>query len=322
MERMTIRERISNILRRSDRVLWQNLFSYGWGDLFAERLPFADAIFLNICDILTDLANDIEWVNKDGDPYLFAEFVAFYNAWGKTVLNRLAEAGYVVIGYKGIFRILKENEDYRLITDAKGVNEVCPLDAEMKIYTMKSSTYLLKGKSDREICAPFLSFLDNVLNASNTVSSRLGALVVMCPEQQAGLPTQVTLTKEQKSDLEKQTESEYGALSKQKQLMILPRSMRTSIINLSGLDLRTIDKARLAILAVCDRMKVPANQVAIIDANSSKSLANGTELREGDFNKYQSFERLINSTFVQMAAAFDIPLTYNIYNKPQRAAIG
>ena len=74
----------------------------------------------------------------------------------------------------------------------------------------------------------------------------------------------------------------------------------------------------MAVLAICDRMKVPANQVAIIDANSSKSLSNGSELREGDFNKYQSFERLLNRTFVQMAQAYGMTVDYTIYNKPIR----
>ena len=86
-------------------------------------------------------------------------------------------------------------------------------------------------------------------------------------------------------------------------------------------------------LAIADRIKVPANQVGLIDAMSSKSLSNGSELREGDYNKYQSFERLLDCTFVQFAR--DLGLYpgmsevvqgevvrgyYTIYNKPKQSA--
>ena len=69
---------------------------------------------------------------------------------------------------------------------------------------------------------------------------------------------------------------------------------------------------------IADRVKVPANQIGLIDAMSSKSLANGTELREGDYNKYQSFERLLNETFIEMASFYGVDFDYAIYNKPIR----
>ena len=55
-----------------------------------------------------------------------------------------------------------------------------------------------------------------------------------------------------------------------------------------------------------------------LQALRSQTLANGTELREGDYNKYQSFERLLNHTFVRLAEEMGMDLTYTIYNKPQR----
>ena len=73
---------------------------------------------------------------------------------------------------------------------------------------------------------------------------------------------------------------------------------------------------RRAILALCDRIKVPANQVAIIDANSSKALSNGSELREGDKSKYKSFRRLFERTFWQMAYDMGIEIQYTIKGEP------
>lgn len=322
-DRMSIFQNIANAFRKRDSILWTNVFGRVWGDWKFEKLEFADAIFLNLCDILTDLSNDVTWKLKDGvqlsteQRFLFADFKTFFERWGQVVLNRLFEVGYVVIGYKGSFRILSADE-YDVRTSANGSKHIEPKDSEFEVYVLRSTTYTMKEKSDRQVIEPFLSFLDSVLNASNTVSSRLGSLVVMSPEAQTGLPTTVSLTEEQKRKLESDTQKEYGSLSEQKQLMVLPRTMRTTVINLAGLDQRTVEKARLAILAICDRIKVPANQVAIIDANSSKSLANGSEYREGDFAKYQSFERLLSATFVQMAIECGLPIDYEIYNKPTR----
>jgi hypothetical protein len=101
-------------------------------------------------------------------------------------------------------------------------------------------------------------------------------------------------------------------------MMILPRGMHFQVIGMDGIDRKLTEKVKTCVLAICDRVKVPANQVAIIDANSGKTLANGTELREGDYNKYQSFERLLNHTFVRLADEMGMDLTYTIYNKPLR----
>jgi hypothetical protein len=118
--------------------------------------------------------------------------------------------------------------------------------------------------------------------------------------------------------MEEEISKEYGLLNRQRQVMLLPRSMRFDTINLTSIDTRLNERVRVAVLAICDRVKVPANQVAIIDANSSKSLSNGSELREGDFSKYQSFERLLNRTFVKMASDIGLNVDYTIYNKPER----
>ena len=48
----------------------------------------------------------------------------------------------------------------------------------------------------------------------------------------------------------------------------------------------------------------------------SKSFANGSEMIAGDFSKYQSFERLLNRTFVRFADDLGLQVDYQIYNKP------
>lgn len=109
----------------------------------------------------------------------------------------------------------------------------------------------------------------------------------------------------------------YGMLSRQRQVMVLPRPMDSQVVSLAAVDARMKDKAQLAILAITDRLKVPANQIGIIDANSSKALANGSELREGDLAKYRSFRRLLNATWYDMATELGMQVNYTLENEPK-----
>ena len=306
--------------RRNDVVT--DLSLTGFGSLsMAERMNFANVIFYNICDLLTDISAAVEFRYKGGDLQLFAGFKTFFDSWGKYVLNALFKNGFVVIGRrKGDtwFWVLDPSEYTQNTTNA-GLLKVYPNRDDVEVYVMSSQTMKLEGKSDREMLQPFLRYLDNVLNGSNTVSERMGTLVVMSPQQASGVPVSTILTEKDKERIEKEiggNDSKYGYLRNQKSMLLLPNAMNIQTINLAGMDNRMQEKVRTAILAICDRIKVPANQVAIIDANSSKTLANGTELREGDLSKYRNFRRLLNVTFYQMAIDLGIDVDYIIENEP------
>ena len=295
----------------------------GFGGLtLSDRLNFTNVIFYNICDLLTDIAAAVEFRYKGGDLQLFAGFKTFFDSWGQYVLNALFKNGYVVIGRrKGDtwFWVLEQSE-YTLNTTSAGMLKVYPNRDDVEVYVMSSHTMKLEGKSDRDILQPFLKYIDNVLNGSNTVSERMGALVVMSPQQASGVPVSTILTEKDKERIEKEIggkDSKYGYLRNQKSMLLLPNAMNIQTINLAGLDNRMQEKVKTAILAICDRIKVPANQVAIIDANSSKSFANGSELREGDLIKYRNFRRLLNVTFYQMAVDLGLDVDYIIENEPK-----
>jgi hypothetical protein len=74
---------------------------------------------------------------------------------------------------------------------------------------------------------------------------------------------------------------------------------------------------KIAVLAIADKIKIPANQISLIEANTSNALSNGGEIEQGDFQKYQAFERLLQSTFVELAKMLQIQITYAIKNKPK-----
>lgn len=323
---MKILDEIKRRFFRAGEILNWHSFRpfFSWG--FCDH-KFAATIWYNICDLLTDLVEDVTPVNtaKVQNVELqrrldmkFAAYKAFLYTYGKQVLQRLFDEGFVVIGYSReseLFWQMRENE-YQKIGETD-VTIIKPYNENVEVYVMKSSTYIMYGQSDKEMCTGWLNFLDDVLNGSATVSKRLGAVVVASPKNLTNAPTAVVLTDEQKKKIEKDMREEYGALSKQSNMMLLPREMAFQVINLAGLDLKMQEKVKTAILAIVDRIKIPANQVAIIDAQSSKTLSNGGEIREGDRLKYKSFKRLFERTFVDMARYYRIEMSYTISGEPK-----
>lgn len=320
---MTLRDYVSRLFPRLAKTtsILKTGYYVGWEGLTCYR--FGDLVFRNIVELLTDLANDVTWVHMDKrDALTFARFTAFFEDEGKVVLWRIYRQGFAVIGLnkeRGDFRLLNENEYQRVGVGADVV--IKAKDPELFCYVMKSPVYAEEARSDYDLCLPFVKFLDNTLNASNTACEKMGAFVVASPETASSAPTPAKLSPEDKKDMEEAIGKEYGLLNKQRQIMLLPRGMKFETISLTNIDTKMSDRVRMCVCAIADRIKVPANQIAIIDATSSKTLANGTELREGDFNKYQNFERLLNRTFVKFAADLGLAVTYTIYNKPDRDTV-
>ena len=207
-----------------------------------------------------------------------------------------------------------ENQDYRKKTDGKFMT-VEPINPKLQIYVMRSETFQLTGMSDKALLNGYLTYLDNILNSSNTVTARLGAMIMASPLQ-SNNPAPDILLPEEVAELEKNTSENYGSLKTQKQIQVWGRPMKFDTVSLSSIDNKMTEK-KTCVLAIADRIKVPANQIALIDALSSKAFANGSEMLQGDFAKYQSFERLLNCTFVRMAQYVGLRVDYKIYNKPE-----
>lgn len=321
---MRILDEIKKRIFRFGEVLSYNRAFYYFDGFDCTKHQFANVIWYNICDLQTDLIEDVQIKNLntnlrplEDEGMKFVMFKQFVYIWGKTVLQRLYDEGFVVIGHDNVTQRFwqMENNEYSKVTE-NGVTIPKPLSQNVDIYVMKSATYVAFDKSDKEICKGFLDFLDDVLNGSATVSRRLGAVVVASPKNLPNAPIATVLTDDQKIKIEKEMREDYGSLSKQSNLMLLPREMNLQTINLSGLDLKMQEKVKTAILAIVDRIKIPANQVAIIDAQSSKSLANGGEIREGDKLKYKSFRRLFERSFADMARYYGLKIEYIIDGEP------
>ena len=313
--------------RRNGSFLRPSYFWTGWEGLTC--LPFGELVFQNIVEMLTDLDNDVTFqLLSDRGTMTFSEFVRFFNDEGEAALWRVYRHGYAVIGYKW-----DETQDYvtamRLLDPDEwrqdqydGDTYIRPVDPTWRVYVMKSPTYRVKAISDYELCRPAIEFLDNTLNASNTSVKKLGAFVVASPETAGAAPTPSVLNEKDKKDMEKEIAKEYGLLNKQRQIMLLPRGMKFQTVSLTNIDNKLTERVRMAVELIADRIKVPASQIAVIDATAGKSLSNGGEVHEGDRLKYNTYERLLNKTFVMFAQALGIRVTYTIYNKPADAITG
>lgn len=310
---MEILNNIRRFFGRDKNVLFnyaQNTFA----DLSLNRMPFGDTIFTSCVELLTDLLNDVQFIYTSGSRDNFNSFIAFVNNWGEICLINLFKQGFVVIGNTPAgLRLLNENE-YSI----NSYGNTLQVNANVDCFVIKSQTYSTTGKSDYALCLPYIKYLDNILSASNSASERLGVLAIMTPKNPNSAPISAILNTEQKKELENELQTEYGALKKQNTIVVLPREMNVSTLSLASIDLKVQEKVKMAVLVIAGKLKVPANQIPLIDAMSSKSLSNGGELREGDFNKYQTFERLLNKTLIQLANAMLLKVDYSIYNKPVR----
>lgn len=286
---------------------------------------FGESIFINIVEILTDIFAEVEW-QQVGVNEPTAKFKAWrdwvYRNGQRILVNLYRGKGYVVVGWKAdiaadgavsyaFYEIPDKDYTTQILQDGRQVVRL--LDNMQQFYVLKTPTFEATGMSDHDLCKPFISMLDAVLNGSTTISERLGAFVLLSPKQDA---FQGVLVESEKKDLEEQTQKEYGMLSRQKQVMLMPRPMDAQIVSLANLDIKMKERADTAILAMVDRLKIPANQVAIIDGGQAKAFANGTEYREGDLAKYRQFRRVLNATFYDMARELGMQVDYTIENEP------
>lgn len=288
-----------------------------FNDFNEIRFEFAQVMFMNIVELLTDITNDVVLTLRKGDVMRFAEFNVFFNNYGQETLNVLFNNGFAIIAYNASGFNLLETDDYT--TDSKNKILVTnPNFNNSELYVLKSDTFKMNGKSDRQFLNGFLTYLDNILNASNTTTARLGSLIMASPKPDSASKVATIVTDIEKQELEKDISDNYGGLKNQKQIQIWRVPMDFVTVNLSGLDSKTIEKSKFAISAICDRLKIPSNQVSIIESNSGgNALSNGGEIREGDLLKYKSYERLLNKTFIKMASDLDLVIDYKIYNKPE-----
>ena len=280
------------------------------------NFKFAEVIFENITEILIDLQSDTSLIFEGGSDISFDIINLFFKKEGKKFLYYTYRYGRVFLTFEDnaltiadpidIYKETKGDYDYFFSKKNKA----------KRVIVFDSEHYQMYGKSHFDKLFPFFDLLNNILNASNTITKRLGVAVFATPVTPGSSSFTGNLTPEQKKKIEQELENTYGALESQNILHVLTEDLKFNQINLAGQNINLTERSKIAILTIADKIKVPANQISLIDASTSKAFANGSEILAGDFQKYQSFERLLVSTFFPLAEILGCTISYDIYNKP------
>ena len=285
---------------------WKNQM-FGFSDFSISRYDFSKTIFHGVIDLLADMANDVI-INEKGGLSL-SVFKSFLNTNGSILLHKYFNDGFVVLAFDGVSLKICETSEYFTVNGAMYLH-----DKSKQIITIKSDAYTLYGISDKEMCKAWLQLIDSSGNASQTASLRLGNLLIFSPKTQNGAIN--FITKEEKSEFEKELQENYGSMRNQKSAMVLSQPMDTSHISLSSTDFKLLDKVKLATLVIATYFKIPVSQIPLIDGSTSNGLSNGGELMQGDILKYKTFERLFQKTFQKIADDMGVKFTYSLYGKP------
>lgn len=280
------------------------------------NFKFAEVIFENITEILIDLQSDTSLIFKGGNDISFDIINHFFKKEGKKFLYYTYRYGRVFLTFEDNTLTIADPID--IYKESKGDYDYffSKKNKAKRVIVFDSEHYQMYGKSHFDKLFPFFDLLNNILNASNTITKRLGIAVFATPVTPGSSSFTGNLTAEQKKKIEQELENTYGALESQNILHILTEDLKFNQINLAGQNINLTERSKIAILTIADKIKVPANQISLIDASASKAFANGSEILAGDFQKYQSFERLLVSTFYPLAEILGCTISYDIYNKP------
>ena len=312
--KVNLREKILNLIsggakNRSKSTIRSIDFPLG-------NFKFAEVIFENITEILIDLQSDTTLLFQGGNKISFDIVNLFFKKEGKKFLYYSYRYGRVFLIFEDNVLTIAEPIDIQKETRGDYDYYFSKKDKAKRVIVFDSEHYQMYGKSHFDKLFPFFDLLNNILNASNTITKRLGVAVFATPVTPGSSSFTGNLTPEQKKKIEDEIENMYGALDSQNILHILTEDLKFNQINLAGQNINLTERTKIAILTIADKIKVPANQISLIDASASKAFANGSEILAGDFQKYQSFERLLVSTFYTLAEILGCTITYGIYNKP------
>lgn len=280
------------------------------------NFKFAEVIFENITEILIDLQSDTSLIFQGGNDISFDIINLFFKKEGKKFLYYTYRYGRVFLIFEDNVLTIADPIDIQKETRGDYDYYFSKKDKAKRVIVFDSEHYQMYGKSHFDKLFPFFDLLNNILNASNTITKRLGVAVFATPVTPGSSSFTGNLTPEQKKKIEQELENTYGALESQNILHILTEDLKFNQINLAGQNINLTERSKIAILTIADKIKVPANQISLIDASASKAFANGSEILAGDFQKYQSFERLLVSTIYPLAEILGCSITYDIYNKP------
>lgn len=228
---------INDIFRRREPVRW----SYGGGGLISlSSTPYAAAVVSSCLEVLFNAMSMVRWSHPWVDKH------------ANEMLYRLLADGRV-----GVY---KAGRSYRL----KGGKQELLSEAW-------SDDYATLGKSTMDIIKPFVRITDDILNAIETSTKRLGVLVLLTPASDTYGNASRGLTEAEMRKIEQSIQRDYGMLEEQSIVKVLNHELKVDTVNISGQDLKLEDKLCLVIKLLVGKLGIPyeLTPFATISTNTS-----------------------------------------------------
>ena len=278
-------------------------------------------LFMIIADVFAEA--EFTFTNQSRNRNLPKKYLEWFkNSSAKTMWD-LLQYGYTAVAYSNDRFItinhkwLSLGQDGKVILPAaiiyKGVTyQIDP----MFTYCMTTETFDIFQLSDFDLLEPFFRLIDSTF--SNTQSAmEAGGKVLMISPAGGDAHTSAYLDPLQKKEWEESFNDDY--VNSDKSIVSTFFSNIPALVNeidLTALSQNTMLTVKDLILLLAGHLRIPANQIPIIDANTSHGFSNGGELLLGDTLKYKTVKRLM-TYFVDIAAAFGMTATYILKNDPE-----
>ena len=180
------------------------------------------------------------------------------------------------------------------------------------LHQFYSDTFDVFGKSDAMVLKDVLKGIDNSLNAAQTVIKRLGVVIVGTPEQPSQNPQLVSISADDKTELEENIAKDYGMIDEQKQFMLLRKPLKLTRIALGGKDLLITDTVDMFVKLLCDATNIPYDVMAL---SGQSTFANMEQAEKSMQDTAEEYVSKIWTFFKTMGVEFNWTINNSKYGK-------
>ncbi|HNX89678.1 MAG TPA: phage portal protein [Paludibacteraceae bacterium] len=234
------------------------------------RGKYSDVLLMSIFKKIFKRLNLIDYTVNSPDAITTGSVSYFLNNEMSAAFAELFQNGFVLFHKNsvGVFKYIRKNKATQ--TPEGWYYENQPLDV------FYSDTYEVFGMSDGIMLKDTLKAIDSALNANQTIIKRLGVVVTGTPEQPSQNPQMVQMDGDEKDEMEKEIQNDYGMLEEQKQFLLFRRPMKLQRIALGGKDLMITETVETFTKILCDATNIPYDVMAM----SGQSTFNNMEQAE------------------------------------------
>lgn len=235
-----------------------------------SRGKYSDVLLMSVFKKIFKRLNLIDYRVNSSDPITAGTTSYFLNNEMSSAFAELFQNGFILF-------LKTSNGSLKYIRKAKAIQTADGWFYDnQQLEVFFSDTYEVFGTSDGVMLKDTMKAIDNALNASQTVIKRLGVVVTGTPEQPSQNPQIVQLDNNEKDEIEREIQQDYGMLEEQKQFLLFRRPMKLQRIALGGKDLMITETVEMFTKILCDATNIPYDVMAM----SGQSTFNNMEQAE------------------------------------------